>query len=833
MTLRLRSQTLRNVMAYWQLRGARATLQHALSEIAKMRRRQPDKSFASIVGGELFDRDRTVAFDHEPRVSIIICNLDGLPHLPALCDALTAQSYTNFEIVFVDNASTDGSPDYLRERFPTAKLIRLTRNLGFAAANNVGYLAAVGELVAFLNNDTVPHEDWLAELVSELRRRPFAGSAVPKVLFNRFFSRLTITCTEQASLSATTLLDSLDYRKVFVDEHELNSEEDIAINASLTLVLPQQENPVIFEFRSAGELARVRIQREQRTVASGYTSRDTHLRLEIANSWRSVAHWYRVINNAGSTSHRIFATADRGYGEIDASQYDRRTVVDYMCGCAALVRRSALGAELPFREEFFAYFEDSELSLRLRRRRFPILYVPRSVVLHTHSATASTNSTFRSYLIKRNRLIFMYHRVPVALRRALLILAVLREHGTDRRRKTLRLARRVFQLYALARDPKLLAGECNDQALRDALLLVANAPVPTVPRKRVCIYNDYWNSCGGGEAHALEFARYFMDKGIELTLASKSSIDVARLSMLFNIDLQTVLLFTKPDFCSADTQHFDLFINSTYQSTLVSRAPYSMFIVSFPSRKSSKAFRSSYFFAFNSDFTRDWSSRFWGETNGAVIEPVVREIGMAADLSAKRNLILNVGRFSNRGHAKNQHVIARAFIAALEANPAANWHLVLAGTLDQTSRVDVEYFGKLLETSAGYPISLVEGAEKRDIAALYAQAKVYVHAAGLGVDSEERPELSEHFGMTVAEAIHAACYVIVHNSGNPPFMVQKHGFGSTYQSEGELTRMLAEMIGKNDLTVDRPPRPGCEKAFAPEVFTRKLAAALQSIGFTP
>lgn len=830
MTLRLRGEALRNVLAYYRLHGAMATIRHALSEVAKLKQRKSTRSFPSLVWAELFEHSRRVAFDHEPRVSVIICNRDGLPHLPLLCDALTVQSYTNFEIVFVDNASTDGSPEYLSRRFPAAKVLRLDRNHGFAEANNLGYLAAVGELVAFLNNDTVPQENWLSGLVSELRTRPRAACTVPKLLFNRFFSKLTINCAEQVTLSAASLLRSLEYRKAFVDNHELSSEADIVIDGPLTILLPEQHEPVILEFNSGADLARVSVLRDQRSVATGYASRHTGLKLAVSNSWHDVAHWYRVINNAGSVAHRFFCTADRGYGEIDAGQFDRTMSVDYLCGCAALVRRSALEGELPFRREFFAYYEDSELSLRLRRRGLHIVYVPRSIVLHTHSATADADSTFRSYLIRRNRLVFMYQRVPACLRRLLLMRAVLYGHREDGRCTGAKLGRKAMRLLSLARDPGRLAGECSDEALRDALLLIADSPAPVFPRTRVCVYNDYWSTCGGGEAHALEFARYFLAKGMELTLASKSSIDVARLSTLFDVDLRDALLLSKPDFSSADTQQFDLFINSTYQSTMVSHARHSIFIVSFPSRKSSKAFRQCYFFAFNSDFTRDWSSRFWGPTNGMVIQPVVHETPVSGDLPAKSNIILNVGRFSDRGHGKKQHLIVRAFVEALKASPAGDWRLVLAGTLDQTSRVDVDYFGQLLAVSSGYPISLIEGANKQEIAALYAQAKVYVHAAGLGVNAERHPDLTEHFGMTVAEAIRAGCFVIVHDSGNPPFLVQKFGIGATYRSEDELIERLWTAIQKSDSPAQLA-RPPAENPFSSALLARGLAEALQAIGF--
>jgi GT2 family glycosyltransferase len=100
-----------------------------------------------------------------PRLSVIVLNYNGRDWLGPCLTALAAQSGAPpFEVVLADNGSTDGSIDFVAARFPTVRIVDNRRNLGFAAGNNAGAKAARGEVLAFLNNDTVPAADWLARL---------------------------------------------------------------------------------------------------------------------------------------------------------------------------------------------------------------------------------------------------------------------------------------------------------------------------------------------------------------------------------------------------------------------------------------------------------------------------------------------------------------------------------------------------------------------------------------------------------------------------------------------------------------------------------------------
>ena len=100
-----------------------------------------------------------------PRFSVIVLNYNGRAWLEPCLGALTTQSGApSFEVLLVDNGSTDGSIDFAAARFPDLRIVDNKRNLGFAGGNNAAARAARGEILVFLNNDTVPASDWLARL---------------------------------------------------------------------------------------------------------------------------------------------------------------------------------------------------------------------------------------------------------------------------------------------------------------------------------------------------------------------------------------------------------------------------------------------------------------------------------------------------------------------------------------------------------------------------------------------------------------------------------------------------------------------------------------------
>ncbi len=102
------------------------------------------------------------------KVSIIIVNWNGIFHLRKCLPGLNKINYPNFEIIVVDNASTDGSIEYIKKNYPKIKIIVNKKNLGFAGGNNVGYKKTTGDYILFLNNDTTVTNNFVTKLVNKI-----------------------------------------------------------------------------------------------------------------------------------------------------------------------------------------------------------------------------------------------------------------------------------------------------------------------------------------------------------------------------------------------------------------------------------------------------------------------------------------------------------------------------------------------------------------------------------------------------------------------------------------------------------------------------------------
>lgn len=103
-----------------------------------------------------------------PEVSVVIVTWNGRRFLDDCLQSVAAQRGVTAETILVDNGSTDGTVEYVRQRYPWVRVLALPENVGFAAGNNAGVREARGRLVALLNNDTAADPDWLRALVEGL-----------------------------------------------------------------------------------------------------------------------------------------------------------------------------------------------------------------------------------------------------------------------------------------------------------------------------------------------------------------------------------------------------------------------------------------------------------------------------------------------------------------------------------------------------------------------------------------------------------------------------------------------------------------------------------------
>jgi O-antigen biosynthesis protein len=113
-----------------------------------------------------------------PRISVVVCTFNGAKTLRACLEGVMELRYPNFEVIVVNDGSTD-STLAIAEEYDV--LVISTENYGLAAARNIGMRAAGGEIVAYLDDDAVPDQDWLLHIAAAFEKTDYAGVGGPNV----------------------------------------------------------------------------------------------------------------------------------------------------------------------------------------------------------------------------------------------------------------------------------------------------------------------------------------------------------------------------------------------------------------------------------------------------------------------------------------------------------------------------------------------------------------------------------------------------------------------------------------------------------------------------
>jgi glycosyltransferase involved in cell wall biosynthesis len=487
-----------------------------------------------------------------------------------------------------------------------------------------------------------------------------------------------------------------------------------------------------------------------------------------------------IINNAGSVSISNMP-ADRGIGEYDVGQYDSKCYVDYFCGVSVLLRRSLLIDRTIFVPEFFAYYEDSELSRYIREKGYKILYAPRSIVYHKHSSTSSEGSPLWQLLVKRSQKIYNY------------------QNNFDKLYEEINQLEEDYknqippELYVILKEfsSKLLEKLKNNNSVVEKL-------------KPIGIYNSYWNTKGGGESHALSFAT-ILQKYETVYLISEEDFSIEELSAYYKIDLTNCRKIVQNYINTEFTKKFHIFINSSFQSNLESKAEKSYYIVYFPQKKIDSKLLNSYEFLYMNDYTKDWGKKYWGDTHkNNVICPLamLEEIKELDNNIKKEKIIISVGRFFVGGHSKKQDVIAKVFRNLFNSHPKIlkEWKLVLIGSLDFTQKTHVDYVNEIKRELVNSNYEIIVNANKETLVDYYKKSFIYIHASGYGINENIQPENIEHFGITPIEAMQYGCYPIVYGIGGPKETLEKANIGLHFKTEEELANQLLNAINLFDDT---------------------------------
>ena len=227
------------------------------------------------------------------KILIVIVNYNGKHLLEKNLHSVVENGYEDSDIVVVDNASVDGSIEYLKKEFPSVKIVESKENLGFGRGNNLGVKEYPNyDAYLFLNNDISVPKGILDNLVKELQKEN-VGAVGPKVLYSK----------------------------------------------------------------------------------------------------EKVGSEMRIINSAGIEVDDHYMAYDRYDKEEDKPKYNVVEEVDALMGGAFLIKRDVFEKVGGFNPNMFLYYEDIDLSLRIRDLGYKLYYVGTSEVYHDHMASSKSLGT--------------------------------------------------------------------------------------------------------------------------------------------------------------------------------------------------------------------------------------------------------------------------------------------------------------------------------------------------------------------------------------------------------------------------------------------------------
>jgi glycosyltransferase involved in cell wall biosynthesis len=225
-----------------------------------------------------------------------------------------------------------------------------------------------------------------------------------------------------------------------------------------------------------------------------------------------------------------------------------------------------------------------------------------------------------------------------------------------------------------------------------------------------------------------------------------------------------------------------------------------------------------------SRFSRAWTARRWG-IDCQVISPPATS---GYQPLTKKDLILSVGRFTSTGHSKKQLDMLNAFGKLRENGLAQCEYFSVGGVSDDAD--DVAYLQRVKAKASECGAEVLANLDRVRLGRLYGEARVFWHAAGYA-ESDEHPELSEHFGMATVEAMSAGCVPVVINKGGQPEIVENGVSGFLWNTLEEL-KGYTELLMRDSRQSELMSEAARARAtiFSRERFVDEFLAAIEETG---
>lgn len=356
--------------------------------------------------------------NYKYNVSIILVNYNGRRYIDTLFESLCNLKHSDFsyEVVFVDNASDDDSVGYLischyEERL-NLHIVENKENLGFAGGNNVGVQVCNGEYIAFLNNDTKVTESWLQNLYHFMINHSDAVMVNSKLLFFYDFLSINFETKDNIFMEKEVYINGDKY---LIDNkfctNMLYEENHLVCFGHTEIHLPLLEGEKDYEF--IFKLKQPLKKDEAISMGSSKVSKEGLTEVKILVSVKKVKQEkYPLVQNAGSGINETFDGYDIGFCKKDCEEFRRPYEINNGCGASILMKREDFIKSGMFDKRFFMYYEDTDLSYRIKKvTGGKIWFCPNSVVRHIHTGSSTEWSPFFTYQVYRNKLLFIFKNI--------------------------------------------------------------------------------------------------------------------------------------------------------------------------------------------------------------------------------------------------------------------------------------------------------------------------------------------------------------------------------------------------------------------------------------
>jgi glycosyltransferase involved in cell wall biosynthesis len=363
---------------------------------------------------------------------------------------------------------------------------------------------------------------------------------------------------------------------------------------------------------------------------------------------------------------------------------------------------------------------------------------------------------------------------------------------------------------------------------------------------KIAIYTPFLPFAGGGERYMLTLANA-LQHDHQVAFLSNFPEDYRKLSLQLEIDttatrflelnLRDLRVFQRQ---YSQIEPFDLFIclsNHIYPP-IQGMGKANVLMVQFPYPYGKKElltcwqerqYGSAYQYAIvNSKFTETHVRKISNLRTQIIYPPVEIDQLKFADQAQKQNQILSVGRFIAGKDSKRQLEMVQCFKKLCDQYPDLSLHYVCAGST-RSEPIHQDYIEKLQTESTGYPITLLFDIPVSQLVDLYQQSRFFWHAKGWGA-AHDRPEFTEHFGISTVEAMASGCIPLVFQAGGQLEIVNDGQNGFLWQTEADLIQKTVH-TARNSKLAETMSHHACDSAkrFSGDRFQQEVRQFVEGL----